>query len=165
MHKKWLYGLNLALNLSIVTAAFWMQWYWQLLACPMCYYQRYAYIVAAVISLAALWLQAVGNSTNKATILLGLCYFTAFCMALIQVLTETGLIAPPSFCSAVDATKFSDLEDFKHAILSNQDAPCNADTMKIFGISFAGYSAVFAAVMLLLLLIVDTKQNHTQKKR
>jgi disulfide bond formation protein DsbB len=141
---KRMYAYHAATNLLVVLGAILIQWYYSLLACPMCYYQRYAYVAAALVSLMGWRFQ------HKSLLwVLRLMYVTALCLAITQVLAETGLIAPPSFCSGVDVSGIQDLQTFKETILNNQDTPCNNNVLKFMGLSFASYSLIFAAFMTL----------------
>ncbi len=147
------YIFNVIINIAILTIAAVSQWYFNLILCKMCDYQRYLYLMVIIASSLALF------RWNKVyRFILIVLYMAALWIAITQLLSEAGLIAPISFCDAVNIGDKNDIESFKNAIINNERVSCNGRSISLLGLSFAAYSAMFAAIMVIFTIIIKNKE-------
>lgn len=144
------FAIILLLSLGALATGYIAEYAYDIKPCVLCWYQRYAYMTAA--GAAALALLPVFKA--YALQLFGLCtfsYFTNFALAVFQVLVEKKVIAAPAICKGVEVqTLGKSFADFEAALKqAGSHVPCDQVAFELFGISMAGYNALFTLVIFL----------------
>ena len=135
----------LALSAAALMIAFGSQYWGGLAPCDLCIYQRYPYGIAIALSAAAL---AVPRTSPGRALLMGLCAL-AFAVdsgiAIYHVGVEEGVFAGPTACSGGAAA--AALDELRARLEATAIVRCEEVPWSLFGISIAGYNAIFAAVL------------------
>ncbi len=152
------------LLVSIFATAFaWIaEYYFELLPCKLCLYQRYPYYVAFFVCVMMLNYEYKPKVRNNVLLLLGILGVLTFIIAFYQYLVETGVFEGTDSCTAsLNLGNGNVLE----MIENNPIASCQAASWKIFGVSASLLHAIFAVLwsdVLLLSYIVNTRLGKVE---
>ena len=147
------------LSASLLAAAFAFEHWGGLKPCTLCWYQRFPHMAIVAIGLVLIF--GLEPPPLKHTLLLGLlliAYSTTMALGLYHVGVEQQLwhsIFPCS--SAINITELSADE----ALLAIESTPlvrCDTIAWSLFGISMAGYNALFSAFAILFVLLSIRKR-------
>jgi disulfide bond formation protein DsbB len=122
----------LALAVGLLVTGFTMEYAFGVLPCPMCWWQRYAHAVIALLALVGVLSGrhrvAAGGVTLAAGAGLG--------VALWQVAAQQGWLPWPPSCAG-DAEIMTVGADLLSAMAHTTVVPCDQETFTIFGLSLA----------------------------
>jgi disulfide bond formation protein DsbB len=138
----------LAVGLGSLAMAFAAQYVFGLEPCVLCLYQRVPYGVAAVLAAAAL---TVAAADRVRTWLVGLCaavFLAGAALAFYHVGVEHHWWGSFAACGGKLATGLT-VEDLKAQLSGGAPAskPCDQVDWTLFGVSLAGYNAIFSLVL------------------
>ena len=155
--RLWLLALLLfGASAGALATAFISEHFFDLKPCILCWYQRYAFMVAGALSLLALLLWR--NPVLVRLLLWGaaLAYMICAAIAFFQVGVEELWWRGTDACHAPEFDPNASLDDLRKALLDESFVPCDVVQWALFGISMAGYNipfslglAGFAAIALL----------------
>ena len=114
--------------------------------CPLCIYQRYPYVVVAAAGLLGAWL----GRPRLALVVIGVALAVDVGLGVYHVGIEQGWFALPEGCAAVGTA--TTVEELKAQLLA-APARCDQVPFTVLGLSLAGWSAVYAAVLLAVTLV------------
>lgn len=141
----------IALSIGALTAALISEYVFMLAPCKLCLYQRYVYVVLAIISAVALCFKSV---TVKS--------FLLFCSAIVVLIgcitafyhvgVEQRFFNEPASCSSpVNESLTLTLEEMKNQIYNN--APhCSEVSFTFLGISMAGWNGLMSLAIFIILV-------------
>lgn len=132
------YGVILCLCLSSLLFAYGAQYFFDMQPCHLCYFQRYAYMGAAVASALSI------NTFNRPLRLLfgsitTLILVTGLVISAYHMAVERGWVEPPHSClnAIMDGNT---LEEVKYEILHEKNVPCNVVSFRFLGLSMTEWS-------------------------
>jgi disulfide bond formation protein DsbB len=133
--------------LSLLTA-FFFQYVVGLDPCVLCIYQRYPYGVTILLGLAALVWGVRGNlkANGRLLALCGLVFLIGGGIALYHVGVEQGWISPTAACTGPTGRAGS-VDELYNRLMADPIARCDVVPWALFGISMAGYNAVFSLAL------------------
>lgn len=152
LHTQNLLKICFYLSLAALGSAFVAEYVFGLKPCALCTYQRYAYMGMVALS-AGVFATPLKSHLNLLKSIIGLTALNAS-IATYQVLVEKGIVETPAFCKATQLNTQS-FDAFKEALKTQTVPPCNEIAFSFWGISMAGYNALFCtslAIGLILLL-------------
>ncbi len=141
-------ALLLALASAAILAA---AWGFELIGgyspCPLCLMQRYAYYLAVPAGLAAYLLYSSSKATAVTWILaaIGIAFLANMVFGAYHSGVEWGWWEGPSTCASGGTADFAaDPSDLLNRLQSDRVVRCDEAPWRMFGISFAGYNAIFS---------------------
>lgn len=139
--------LALMLSASLLIGAWIFQYGFGYAPCQMCYWQRHAHKAVVVISvLVIVWQLAKGGPQRLGVGLIILAFLVSAGLALWHTGVELGFIRELESCSGgdVDINAIGKIDVL--GSLDNKIKPpaCSAVAWSLFGISMAGYNAIFS---------------------
>ena len=131
--------------------------YFGLKPCVLCLYQRYAYMSTLALGIIGVCLPQMRQHLVTLYIT-ALGFFVNFGIATYQVLVEKKILNPPGVCKGVEIeTQGQTFAQFKASLAQAGDhVPCDAVAWDLFGISMAGYNALFTLLCTLAILAITT---------
>lgn len=152
-----------------LAAAFIGEHFYNLKPCILCLYQRYAYGATVFIALIGALLPHARQQTSA--LFIAALGFAANCaLAIYQVLVEKKILALPAICQGVPMdTQGKSFAQFKEILATTGNhVPCDQVPWELFGISMAGYNALFTLLCTLLCLVLGALfyvSLSTQRKK
>ncbi|MEE8506599.1 MAG: disulfide bond formation protein B [Kiloniellales bacterium] len=137
-------GLVVAVSVGALAAAFATQYWGGLGPCVLCIYQRYAYGVAIVFGLAGVAVGGLPAARRIALALAGLTFLAGAAIAFFHVGVEQHWWRGTAGCHAPSFDPNISLEDIRKQLLETRFAPCDQIPWSLFGVSMAGYNALFS---------------------
>lgn len=127
---------------AMLGAAYAFQYWGGLAPCELCWWQRYVYMAAIPLALAAWALDRPGGGLYAGTglALLGLLFAGGAGIAAYHVGVEQGWWKGPSACSAFALE--GSIEDMFDKIVSAPVVRCDEVAWSLFGVSMAGYNVL-----------------------
>jgi ubiquinone biosynthesis monooxygenase Coq7 len=126
-HPRLVPALIVAVSLGALAAALASQYWGGLQPCVLCYYQRYAYLVAAAFGLLGL---------------VGLAFLTGAAIAAFHVGVEQQWWRGTSECHAPAFDPNASIAALRERLLETDFVPCDVVPWSLFGISMAGYNVL-----------------------
>jgi disulfide bond formation protein DsbB len=154
----------LLFSLTLLAGAYGAEYLGGIKPCKLCLFQRYCHFLIIGMALTTLLLNRAGLYL-KAVFAIGTAYLGTSALAFYQVLVEKKVIALPKMCHAA-LPAYGSFSQFKEKLMTTPHASCDQVPWSLFGISLAGYSAMFtflAALMVLWLgfmLITHNRMQH-----
>lgn len=146
--------LILAVCLAALGTAFVSELFGGLRPCILCIYQRYAYGVAMIFGLIGV---AVGGSPRAGATfvtLAGLAFLAGAAIAAFHVGVEQHWWRGTAECHAPVFDSSLSLDELREQMLATDFVPCDEVAWSMFGISMAGYNALFSFALALLCFYV-----------
>ncbi|MEX1306373.1 MAG: disulfide bond formation protein B [Rhodovibrionaceae bacterium] len=112
--------------------------------CALCHYQRYAYVAALLLGLLGLFL-----NPRLLVALAGLAFVTGMGIAAFHVGVEQGWWQGTAGCSAPAFDLNATVDQMRESLLNTDFVACDKVAWSLFGISMAGYNALFSAIFAL----------------
>ncbi len=139
-------GLIVAASVAALAAAFLAQYIGGLEPCPLCVYQRYPY--GLTIAFGALALATTGRGQWPALFvgLSGAAFAAGGAIAVYHAGVEQGWFEGLAACAAGAETPDT-LEDLRAQLLAAAPPRCDEAPWSLFGISIAGYNALYSAAL------------------
>lgn len=138
----------LALSAALLIGAWTFQYGFGYAPCQMCYWQRHAHkAVVGVSVLAIIWHIANGARAEKnGTALIMLIFFISAALAFWHVGVEMGFIEELASCTAgdVDMSQIGSGDLLGSLDKKIKPPACSDVAWSLFGISMAGYNAIFS---------------------
>jgi disulfide bond formation protein DsbB len=123
---------------TILGAAFAFEHFGGLRPCPLCILERYPYVVAILLSLAAL----SGRGGRRIGIILvalsGVVFLAGAMIAAYHVGVEQGWFEGLAACQGGTSVATT-IEELRVQLMAEESVPCNVVPWSLFGISLAGY--------------------------
>lgn len=125
--------------------------------CVLCLYQRYAYMTTIGLGLIGACLPQARHQIT-ALYITALGFMANFGIATYQVLVEKKILSPPGVCKGIEIDTLNQTFAQFKASLSNagNHVPCDVVAWDLFGISMAGYNALFTLLCALAILATAT---------
>jgi disulfide bond formation protein DsbB len=142
----------LVLALAPLAVALAAQYVGGLAPCPLCHWQRYPYVAAALLAGAALYTR--GQSARALVILAALAILASAGLAAFHVGVEQKWWEGTAGCAG--GIDFSELtvEEIQQALEETAPARCDEPAWTFLGISMAGYNLIYGAIAGLVLLTI-----------
>jgi len=141
-----LYLSLLCLSVACLAFAYFVEYVMNLVACPLCIYQRFPCLILIMLSIISL-------SSNKNYF--SYCFITILCAILLAGYhsgVERGFFASSSMCSPlVSISDNLSSVDFKKMLYSGHIGTCKKPALVIFGFSMTEWNLLFNAFLLVLL--------------
>lgn len=157
-HHRCLPVAALVLALAPLAVALGAQYLAGLAPCPLCHWQRYPYVVAAL--LAGLAFFAGPRAVRPMVVLAALAILVSAGIAAFHVGVEQkwweGL---PGCAGTIDFTGMT-AEEMQQALEATAPARCDEPAWTLLGISMAGYNLFYAAIAGIGLLIAAVRCNR-----
>lgn len=146
--------IALLLPAALLTGAFGSQYFGGLHPCEMCWWQRYAHMVAFTLALIAFAVAAYPSRSRAFTLLAALAIATSGAIGVYHAGVEAHIFEGFTTCTALPkAASTADLlKQITHAPLVR----CDEVQFRFLGISMAGWNAILSlggAVLILLLVL------------
>ncbi|RMF07414.1 MAG: disulfide bond formation protein B [Alphaproteobacteria bacterium] len=129
---------------SMLGAAYVFQYWGGLAPCELCWWQRYVYMAAIPVALAAFALDGPGGGLHAGLLLglLALVFAGSAGLAGYHVGVEQGWWEGPAACSAFALE--GSLEDMVSKLIAAPVVRCDEVAWSLFGVSMAGYNAIIS---------------------
>ncbi|MBL4740090.1 MAG: disulfide bond formation protein B [Sneathiella sp.] len=149
--------VSLAASIGSLSFVFIAQFGFNLLPCVLCIYQRWPYALVIVVSLAGLALaKKVGEKLFQFVVAAGFAATAA--IGAFHVGVEQGWWEGLTGCVA-DTSQSQTLAELKSQIMSAPLIKCDEIAWELFGISMAGYNALFASALAIFMILAMFKIN------
>ena len=154
---KLIYVVILYSFLSLIIA-YGSEYFFHIKPCALCFYQRYSIIFALTFSMLSVF---VLNKTIRiySLFLTVMSFLLNFIVAIYQILIEHKILPAPLMCRK---TSFSgnNFQEFKQSLmLMKKHISCDNVSWELFGISFAGYNALFSLLLIVICIIIIKSLN------
>lgn len=136
--------LIMAISLGVLGIALAAQYWGGLQPCILCIYQRYAYLGAFGFGLIGLAACTRPRAWQVAVAFAGLAFLAGSAVAAFQVGVEQGWWRGTPECHTPTFDPDLSVEDLRKQLLESPFVPCDVVTWSLFGISMAGYNAIFS---------------------
>ncbi len=133
----------------VVGTAYIMEYYFSVLGCPLCHYERDVFIGAGVISVLSLALLPQ-RFQHYAILFLGFIFMGGALLASYHVAIQQHLVGLPSFCASHDFSAFDSIEALREQLLKTPFVRCDQVTWSLFGLSLAAYNTLISLCLALL---------------
>ncbi len=132
------------LSAGSLGAAYIGEYFFALKPCIICLYQRYAYMATIAVALMGACLPQPRQQISM-IFTSGALFFVNFGIATYQVLVEKKILTPPGVCKGIEIDTLNQTFAQFKATLSQagNTIPCDIIAWDLFGISMAGYNALF----------------------
>ncbi len=141
-HPRLVPALIVAVSLGALATALASQYWGGLEPCILCYYQRYAYLVAAAFGLAGLIAGPRTGARRAAVALAGLAFLTGAAIAAFHVGVEQQWWRGTEECHAPTFDPNASVADLRKQLLGTKFVPCDEVPWSLFGVSMAGYTVL-----------------------
>ena len=141
-HPRAVPGLIVLTCLAILGAALASQYWGGLQPCVLCYYQRYAYVAAALCGGLGLLVGGAPLARAAATGLAGLAFLVGAGIAAFHVGVEQKWWKGTAECHAPAVDFSADVKDQLDQLLNQPFVACDQVAWSLFGISMAGYNVL-----------------------
>jgi disulfide bond formation protein DsbB len=135
--------LLILFSLGALGTAFTSQYVFGLAPCKLCIYQRWPYGI--VIALALIGLLLSGRAQASVLLLCAATLLGDGAIAVYHVGVEQAWWPGPSGCSA-NFGGAKTLDDLRRQLMATAPVRCDEIAWSLFGVSFAGYNAIFATL-------------------
>ena len=141
-HPRTYLILAVSLCIMALAMAYIGEYFFALKPCPLCLYQRYVFMITAVVASTGVVLSSLIRQLITLFIV-GMLFLANGAIAVYQVLIEKGIVSQSRFCKGVQIQNKS-FAEFKNALKNAGDViPCDKVEFEMFGVSMAGYNALF----------------------
>ena len=161
IRKYWMFIAFFSSSTAIITALI-AQYFFELLPCKMCIYQRYPYYIIIFISLIFFYFRNIHSKIYL--------YFTELCFlfgiffSIWHVGIERKIFSGFSSCSS-EINSVNSLKDLKNQIINQDVVFCDEITWSFFGVSIATINSFFLFVLLIFnTILILTIINDKEKK-
>jgi len=127
--------------------------------CELCYLQRYGYWAAIAMGIFAIVFSRQPKARSLWLSLTGLALLGVAAIAVFHVGVEQGWWQGSAACVGTAAAGQS-VEDLTQSILNAPVTRCDQAAFEMFGISMAGYDAIYAAALALFAFWGATRRSH-----
>ena len=145
--------ITLILSITAVVIALISQYFFNLLPCKLCLYQRYFYYLIIVIGILAL---IINKHHQKFLITMLICYVLNALTAFYHSLVEKKILAGPNNCGS-SSKQFDNLEQLAQTIKQTPAISCANPTFLLFNLSFTNYNLIYCAIIVILMLFLIKK--------
>lgn len=160
--SKSLAAAILAATIAVLGGALLFEHVGGLAPCVMCLWQRWPWWIAGAVTLPILLLPPVRRRLGPALPwFFALLFAGSFALAAYHVAVEQHWVAGPATCSA-PISGARTLADFQNMIVARPVVRCDEVPWALFGISLAGFNAIFSAALALLALRTATRARHME---
>jgi disulfide bond formation protein DsbB len=143
-HPRVVPSLVMAVCLGSLGTALASQYWGGLQPCILCIYQRWAYVGAFAFGLAALGLGNWPRARQALVALAGLTFLAGAAIAAFHVGVEQHWWRGTTECHAPALDPDLSIEELRKRMLESRFVPCDVIPWSLFGISMAGYNAIFS---------------------
>jgi len=151
------FWVSLVASVGSLCFVFVAQFGFNLLPCVLCLYQRWPYAFVIVVSLAGLaFAKNLGKKLFQLLAALG--FASTAAIGMFHVGVEQGWWDGLDGCVA-DTSQTQTLAELKAQILSAPLIKCDEIAWELFGISMAGYNALFASALAIFMILAMFKNN------
>lgn len=148
----------------LLLGALGFQYLADLAPCPLCVYQRVPHALAIPLALAALLSAPRGGITAEALLAAaGLVIAAGAGLALYHVGIEERWWAGPTACSGAGLGLPSTVGDLERALSDTPIVACDTVAWSLFGISLAGFNAIFSTLLAGLALLPIARRLFERK--
>ena len=155
--------INSALTICSVSAlliAFLFEHVAGLVPCELCWYQRYIYLIALIISVFNLLSFCRHNFLKYTLPLCTLVFFSGTCLAIYQVGVEQGWFAGPTSCSGLSPlNQATTIDELRRQLLAAPLVRCDEIAWSLFGLSIAAWNALFCAALTAVCTVAGWRQR------
>lgn len=157
---KSLAAITLAAAIGVLGGALLFEHVGGLAPCVLCLWGRWPWWIAGGIALAALLLAPLRRALGPALpLLLGLIFAGGFLLSAYHVAVEQHWIAGPATCSA-PLSGARTLADFQRMVVDRPVVRCDEVPWALFGISLAGFNAIFCLLLAVLALRTAARRRQ-----
>lgn len=142
--------------LAALGAAYFAETYLGMLPCQLCIYQRYGFIVIALIALIFVF---VKRGQLFGLYLSALAFLANGGLAFYQVLVERKVLSVPQSCRG--SISADSVDELRQKLSQTKLAPCDEVSWSLFDISMAGYNAIFCFACCMIIMLYSV---HFLKK-
>ena len=140
---------------SALGAAYIGEYFFELEPCVLCLYQRYIFMVTLATALLG---TCLSNAQKQISVIFisALLFFANFGTATYQVLVEKKILTLPALCRGIEInTQTQTFAQFQQSLAkAGNHIPCDQISFELFGISMAGYNALFTLLSALACLVI-----------
>jgi len=143
------------ISLGSLGAAYIGEYFFELKPCVLCLYQRYIFMITAAAALLGTCLPSSRKQISMIFISAGL-FFANFGTAAYQVLVEKKILELPALCRGIEIkTQNQTFAQFQASLAkAGNHIPCDQISFELFGISMAGYNALFTLLSAFACLVI-----------
>lgn len=143
---------NMLFRVALICAlallfAYILQVFFGVLPCQMCRYERNILMVIMGVSIISLFLPI--RYQRYAIIGLGFLFMGGALISAYHVAIQHHWVSLPAFCTSNDFSSFQSVEALREQMLKTPFVRCDQVTWSLFGLSLAGYNALFSLLFAL----------------
>ena len=128
-----------------------------LLPCVLCHYQRYAYVAALLAGTVGLF------AAPRAMVTLGgLAFLAGLAIAVFHVGVEQAWWEGTAGCHGPAFDPTASIDEMREALLNTEFVPCDKVAWSLFGVSMAGYNALFSLIFALAAFAAAAKMKKLE---
>jgi disulfide bond formation protein DsbB len=151
--------ISFMVSFMAICSAFIAQYFFDVQPCLICIYQRYMWGGMMIIALLFL---IFSKKNSYQTVVLASLAFSICLLSNYQVLIEEKILPAPQACRSLVAANLSACELIDSFQSTPNRPPCDKEPYRVFGLSFAAYGGISAAILSFIGFFVWFK---TPKKR
>ena len=153
--------LTLAAFLSLLSG-FVAEHFFKLRPCSLCLFQQYVFMAICLIGCAAILLPFLRGHTKKISLFLAILYVINAGIAFYQVAVEHHWVEPPTQCQNKKLSGNS-IEEMREQLLNTETVRCDHVQWSLFGISMAGYNALYCLFLGIIAFYFLRRQKKERK--
>ena len=156
-HPKAVPAAIVLISVAALASALIAQYGFGLKPCVLCHYQRYAYIAALAFGLLGLF-----AAPRLLTGLAGLAFLAGAAIAVFHIGVEQQWWEGTAGCHAPALNLDASIEELRNSLLNTEFVACDKIAWSLFGISMAGYNALFSLIFALASLCAAAKMKSKE---
>lgn len=147
LSPKYFFFLTGSACLVTLLAVYLSEYGFGLIPCPLCFYQRYPYIAALLLSLMGEYVITARHNKTWLGLTIAGCFFLSAAIALYHVSIEQGFMAVPSGCTE---NQFADsIEALRLQLEATPATRCDIPAFVFLGLSMAGWNVLWSGCLAL----------------
>ncbi len=143
-HPKAVPAAIVLISAAALASALIAQYGFGLKPCVLCHYQRYAFIAALALGVIGLF-----AAPRLLTGLAGLAFLTGAAIAMFHVGVEQQWWEGTAGCHTPEINLDASIDELRNSLLNTEFVACDKIAWSLFGISMAGYNALFSLIFAL----------------
>lgn len=117
-------------------SGFILEYGFNVLPCPMCWWQRYAHYIILLMAVVGFYVPSIARYAKLGIVLAALC---GLGVAMWQFAAQHAWLPFPASCSSTHVS-YSAAENLLAAMQATKVIPCDKELFKLFGLSLAGWN-------------------------
>jgi disulfide bond formation protein DsbB len=156
-------ALLLVFSTFSLLGAYISEYWFGMLPCHLCLYQRIPHFIVILLALLALWFYSKNKPYNWVSLLGGVFILIGALIAAYHTGVEQGIIIMDTSCADTLAPASNTLEEMRRQLLATPGVPCDKPQFVFLGLSMASWNMLLSLAVGIIVLVTSWKyRKHTK---